>query len=156
MPKNLISSHLYKILFLFFVLFFTSRYLSIHYLSIIIIIITYLISNILKLKLDRNVSLKHLGSYLLFLFKEIFTSTIHVSYIIWSRNYKISPKFEWIETENKTDLGITIFANSISLTPGTVTVDINDNKLLIHSLEESGIDGIKESKMDAKVKEIIL
>jgi multicomponent Na+:H+ antiporter subunit E len=153
---GLIKHHLYRIIFLFFVLFMMSGYASISYISIIIVVITYFISYKLNLGIGNHLSFPSLFKYLLFLLKEIFISTIRVSRIIWSKDLKISPKISSIATKNEADLGIVIFANSISLTPGTVTIDIDGQNLLIHALEEQSIDEIINSKMDEKIKNLFL
>ena len=44
-----------------------------------------------------------------------------------------------------------IFANSITLTPGTVSVDIEDDKIIVHALNAELAEGVLNGKMDAKV-----
>lgn len=50
----------------------------------------------------------------------------------------ISPALVKIKTTCKTDLAKVTFANSITMTPGTVTVEIDGDKLLVHGLYEAG------------------
>jgi multicomponent Na+:H+ antiporter subunit E len=45
-----------------------------------------------------------------------------------------APAVARVKTSAKTDLGLTVFANSITLTPGTVTVDVDNGVLLVHAL----------------------
>ena len=49
-----------------------------------------------------------------------------------------------MKTSQKTAVGTTIYANSITLTPGTITVEVNrhDNELLVHALTKAGADGL--------------
>jgi multisubunit Na+/H+ antiporter MnhE subunit len=151
-----LKSHLYKILFLCFALALFSKYITISYMSIVIISITYIISSNLNLRLDTDIAFYNLIKYIGYLLKEIFFSTINISKIIWSRNCAINPKFDYITTQNKTELGITIFANSITLTPGTLTILIDNQNLLIHALKEDSIAEIKNSEMDQKIKGIFI
>jgi multicomponent Na+:H+ antiporter subunit E len=49
----------------------------------------------------------------------------------------IEPALVKVRTECKSDIGRVTFANAITLTPGTVTVDVDGDKLLIHALYEN-------------------
>ena len=64
---------------------------------------------------------------------------------------KIKPGIVKINPELKTDLGVTMLANSITLTPGTLTVDIdeNDNNLYIHWINIKE-EAIKKSPVECK------
>ena len=46
----------------------------------------------------------------------------------------ISPTLVRVPVDRKTDMGAVMFANSITLTPGTVSVDIDDDAILVHAL----------------------
>ena len=48
----------------------------------------------------------------------------------------INPILINIKNNLKSDLGMVILANSITLTPGTVTIDINENEFLVHVISE--------------------
>ena len=67
---------------------------------------------------------------------------------------KLSPKLFVVRNPAKTDLGKVIFANSITLTPGTVSVDLREDEILVHGLTEelSDIEGIND--MGARVAKI--
>lgn len=67
---------------------------------------------------------------------EIFKSAWAVSKIILSPRMGISQQFIAVESPLKTDMGHVIFANSITLTPGTVTVEAAPGKFLVHSLTD--------------------
>ena len=49
-----------------------------------------------------------------------------------------------------------IYANSITLTPGTITLDLRDGTLLVHALTDDTADGLKSGEMDAKVHRLEL
>ncbi|WP_076410438.1 Na+/H+ antiporter subunit E [Shewanella sp. UCD-KL12] len=100
-----------------------------------------------------HLSLK-LPSYLLWLTKEIIVSNISVVKHIWLGNTSISPTLVTIDTSQKTDLGKVIYANSITLTPGTVAVDIVDDRMTIHALIKENIDTLKAGEMDRRVTEL--
>ncbi len=81
--------------------------------------------------------------YYIWLIKEIFVSTIGVMKIIWCKNLNLQPVFEWIDSEQKNDTSLVIYSNSITLTPGTVTLDVSNGMLLIHALKQSSINNLK-------------
>lgn len=88
--------------------------------------------------------------YWLWLLKEMVKSGIGVTKIVWARNLSISPSAQWIPTRQSCDLGRTIYANSITLTPGTVCVDITAKKVLVHALETASIHELEDGEMDRR------
>jgi multicomponent Na+:H+ antiporter subunit E len=96
-------------------------------------------------------------SYLPWLITEIIKSSISVIKILIRKDMNIQPVFEWIDSEQKNDLGTVVYANSITLTPGTVTLDVQNNLLLVHALEQNSIDNLKHSptSMAKRINKII-
>lgn len=67
----------------------------------------------------------------------------------------ISPTMVRIKATQKTDLGIVIFANSITLTPGTISIDVDEEGyILVHALSRDGTEGLEGGEMDRRVTEI--
>ena len=89
--------------------------------------------------------------YILWLTKEIAKSSFNVTKLIWSRDLRISPVMDWVKTKQTTDIGKTIYANSITLTPGTIAVYVEDKRLLVHSLEEAGLKDLENGEMDGRI-----
>lgn len=58
---------------------------------------------------------------------------------------KLSPKLFLVPNPPRTNLGKVIFGNSITLTPGTVTIDLRDEEILVHALtdELADVSGIR-------------
>ncbi len=73
-------------------------------------------------------------SYFVWLGKEIYKANIAVVKAVMSPEMNISPAMVRVPVNRKTDIGATMFANSITLTPGTVSVEINDESILVHAL----------------------
>ena len=75
---------------------------------------------------------KYLGRLIL----DIFTANLQVALWITQPNHKLKPVFINYELEVKSPLGISVLANTISLTPGTVSCDVSPDQrfLLIHCL----------------------
>lgn len=83
-----------------------------------------------------HLSLK-LPGYFLYLFKEIVKANIDVvTRILRWRSTSISPQIIEIQQPQKSDLGAVIYANSITLTPGTVTVKLSGDSLTVHALSK--------------------
>lgn len=89
--------------------------------------------------------------YLAWLIKEIFSSTFSVVKLVWQPKLKLKPAFAWIPTAQHSNINKTIYANSITLTPGTVTVTIRGNQLGVHALEASSLQDLREGGMDRKI-----
>ncbi len=95
-----------------------------------------------------------LPAYFAWLIKEIFVSNLLVVKHIWLGNKSISPVFMTITASQKTELGKVIYANSISLTPGTVTVNIEGDKFLVHALLTQSIKDLESGDMDRRVTQL--
>ena len=69
-----------------------------------------------------------------------------------SENSESSPEISWISTSMKDDMSLTIFGNSITLTPGTVTVAIRKEGMIqVHALTREGMRGVRNGVMAGKV-----
>jgi multicomponent Na+:H+ antiporter subunit E len=125
----------------------------------ITIILTCIISFLVSIKIITisNSGLKIIKSckYFMWLIREIFWSSINVATIAWQPSMEFKPTYKWIESKQKKDLGLVLYANSITLTPGTITIESNENNLLIHALDNSSIQDLQTGIMDKKVLEIV-
>ena len=92
--------------------------------------------------------------YWLWLFKEMIKSGLRVTQLVWSPTMKINPDFAWVPSTQNCDLGRAIYANSITLTPGTVCVRVLENKMFIHALEKDSIAELKDGNMDRRVTKL--
>lgn len=95
-------------------------------------------------------SRKILGYYL-WLIKEVIKANITVVKHIWLGEKSISPTLKTIKISQKTDMGKVIYANSITLTPGTVAIDLVDNKITVHALLSKDIESLEIGEMDRRV-----
>ncbi len=67
-------------------------------------------------------------------------ANLKVAYIVLHPKLPISPGMVQFKTRLKTDLAKVIFANAITLTPGTLTVDIEDDLFTVHGLTDSDLE----------------
>lgn len=89
--------------------------------------------------------------YLGWLVKEIVLSNLHIARVILSRDLPIRPKLVEVTTTQQTDLGHVIHANSITITPGTVSLDVRDGVILVHALTQDTAEGVQSGNMDSWV-----
>lgn len=82
---------------------------------------------------------------------EIVTSALRVSRLIVDPALPISPTLVRIRGSQKSALGINIYANSITLTPGTISVDVSGHDIVVHAIEKAGADSLEEGEMDRRV-----
>ena len=92
-----------------------------------------------------------LATYWPWLLLEIAKSNVDVAKIILSGKMNIDPVMIRLKAGQVTEMGQVIYGNSITLTPGTITVDIDDGELLVHALTQSGADGLAEGEMDRRI-----
>lgn len=81
--------------------------------------------------------LGHIAAYACYLVGEVFKSAWAVIKLIWSPKLLAEPKLFSFHTQLRTEPGKVVLANSITMTPGTITVDVRKDKLLIHCLDAS-------------------
>lgn len=122
--------------------------------------ISVALSAYLAIRIERVYSLKSVTQifirvpmYTLWLSWEVVKTTLDVVKSIWMpKRYPISPTMSEVPMTQTTRLGKTIYANSITLTPGTVSVRLEPNgKLLVHALTADSMDDLKAGGMDARV-----
>jgi multicomponent Na+:H+ antiporter subunit E len=83
---------------------------------------------------------------------EIVISNLHVLRAILSpRATGIQPHFLRVRVRQTSDLGKVILANSITLTPGTVSVALNGDELLVHALTRASGQAVRDGQLDLLV-----
>lgn len=88
--------------------------------------------------------------YWVWLLKEIAKSAWDVSKIILNPALPISPTLVRFKPSQKTDVGLVLHANSITLTPGTITIEAAPDEFLVHALTRRGAEGAVGSDMDRR------
>lgn len=91
-----------------------------------------------------------LFSYWPWLIKEIVRSGLDVSWRVLHPALPISPVMVEFSPSQTSDVGRVIHANSITLTPGTITVLIDQGRFLVHALSAQAGDGLAGSEMDRR------
>ena len=85
--------------------------------------------------------LLRLPAYWWWLLGEVIKSSLEVARLVLSPSLPISPTMVKLRTTEASDVGKVILGNSITLSPGTVTIDVHEDRLLVHCLtRESALD----------------
>ncbi len=95
--------------------------------------------------------------YWIWLYKEILLSSILVSKIILRKPMSVSPIYFKIKSNQKTAMGFNIYANSITMTPGTISVITNSNEkeIHIHAISGDTKSSLESGVMDQKIKKLM-
>lgn len=91
------------------------------------------------------------SKYMVWLMIEIARANWAVTKTILSRKMNIRQHMFTVPYSQKTDLAQVIFANSITLTPGTITVETEDGHFLVHAVSYSDDDPAAIADMDARI-----
>lgn len=93
-------------------------------------------------------------AYYPWLIKETVLAAWDVSKRILNPHLPISPALVEFVPLQKTDVGLVIHANSITLTPGTISVEAEHGRFLVHALTEEGARSLAGSEMDRRCAEL--
>jgi multicomponent Na+:H+ antiporter subunit E len=87
------------------------------------------------------------------LLKEVFLSNVDVARraLTPGRKTRVSPRLFDVETSQKSDLGRVLYANSITLTPGTVSIRVYGSRITVHAIAEDVAEDLEKGAMDRKV-----
>jgi multicomponent Na+:H+ antiporter subunit E len=97
-----------------------------------------------------HLSWRALG-YWPWLMREIVKSAWGVARIIVDPRLPISPQLVRAKPSQKTAVGVVTYANSITLTPGTISVDVRPGEILVHALTREGAAELMAGEMDRRV-----
>lgn len=90
-------------------------------------------------------------SYWPWLAWEIIKSAWSVSKIILHPRLPISPTLVRFRPSQRSAVGLVTHANSITLTPGTITVEASPGEFLVHGLTKAGAEAAVDSEMDRRL-----
>lgn len=85
---------------------------------------------------------------------QIFVSNLRIAWLVLNFGKKIEPSFVRACPEMTDPRALTLLGCSITLTPGTLTVDIDENEMLIHALDAASADDIRAGTMTRRVSDV--
>ena len=97
---------------------------------------------------------RRLIGYWLWLAKEVVKSSLDVARIVLSPSLPISPEVVTVKVSCKHPVDQAILANSITLTPGTLALDVYNDEIIVHALTTEGADELRRGEMDRRVSEL--
>ena len=92
--------------------------------------------------------------YVFVLVKEILVANLNVCHLILSEEEEIDPALVQFRADMETPAGRAFYANAITLTPGTITVSLEDATYVVHCLDESMAAGLADAKLEQMLHEL--
>ena len=89
--------------------------------------------------------------YFIWLIGRILRSGFHLAYLILHPALPINPTLIRYRTELQEDAGIVLLANSITLTPGTITVEVNSQELVVHAMDDNSAQDVTSHRLERQV-----
>lgn len=106
--------------------------------------------------LPRSFTVRWVKALLYFpwLFVRIFLSGLHLSYLILHPRLPISPRLFPHRVRLGNEQAVMLMGNSITLTPGTVTVEADEEELLVHAMDDKSAEDVATGRLERKVTAI--
>lgn len=95
-------------------------------------------------------------AYFPWLLWQIVLANLDVAYRVWQPRLNISPRMVRIPYSTKTPVATVVYANSITLTPGTVTVSVDEQKgeMLVHALTDKSAASLLSGTMQDRIHKL--
>jgi len=90
--------------------------------------------------------------YIAWLAKEIIVSSVTVARIALSPKLKLRPAVASVDAQGMKEVEKVNYANSITLTPGTLTLNVDDDSLLVHTVREDMLESLHSGEMANRIK----
>ncbi len=136
--------------------YFKAQFLII---GVICVALVAVLSNRMRVVEHRDQSLyfsflRILG-YWSWLLWQIVLSNIDVTRRVWSRELNIKPALRQISASPDTEMGRVIYANSITLTPGTTAINFTpEDYILVHALHEDSLAELEAGEMASRIRDV--
>lgn len=85
---------------------------------------------------------------------QVFLANLHVARRILDPKLPIDPSVIRVKPGQQRDLGRVIYANSITLTPGTVSIEIDEHEITVHALTKETAADLESGEMDRQVSRL--
>lgn len=89
--------------------------------------------------------------YTFWLLGQIVLSSLEVAKLVWGNSKNLSPAIAKLPVKDIPNKSRVLYANSITLTPGTLSVDIDEQHVTVHALNERSIKSLQTGEMARKV-----
>ena len=92
--------------------------------------------------------------YLPWLFYKIVQSSLQLTKLILHPALPIAPQLISVETKLRHHAAVVLLGNSITLTPGTITAEVDRNKLIVHAMDKALAEDITSKQIESKIADI--
>lgn len=89
--------------------------------------------------------------YMPWLFLRIVQSSLHLTKLILNPALPIDPKLITYKSQLKHQAAMVILGNSVTLTPGTITVEVNGTHLIVHAIDANSAEDLTSGRMEHKI-----
>ncbi len=146
------------VLLLVFWIVFSGKFDAFHLpLGILSCLIVALVSHdLLFQNVGTDNKLRIAGRFLLYLpwlIYQVILANLHVARLVISPR-GMRPQIVSVKTKLKSDIALVTFANSITLTPGTITMDIIDGEFFVHAISQKVADDLLSGDMENRVARV--
>jgi len=127
--------------------------------AICCVLVAYLFHDLLFANVrvgDMRVVAARFIAYIPWLIQQILLANIHVVSLVVRRRMPIDPRVVKFKTKLETDISCVTLANSITLTPGTITMDIKDGVFYVHAVSQKVADELNAGDMEDRVAHIFM
>lgn len=90
--------------------------------------------------------------YIVWLLKQVLTSSLEVVRLVWGSPKNVKPALAKVPVDKIPEDKRVLYTNSITLTPGTLSVDLDDKHVTVHALREASINAPKSGGISCRIK----
>ncbi len=92
--------------------------------------------------------------YLLWLFSRIVRSGLHMTALILHPALPIAPRIIHYRTDLRQQAAVVLLGNSITLTPGTITAEVNDRELVVHAIDDEAARDLTSQLIEDRLNQL--
>ncbi|MDJ0698726.1 MAG: Na+/H+ antiporter subunit E [Woeseiaceae bacterium] len=86
--------------------------------------------------------------------REIVKSSLEVAGVVLRRKVDVQPRIVTLDATGLDPVDQALLGNSITLTPGTLTLDVHEGRLLVHAMTAEGAAALQQGEMQRRVTEL--
>ena len=123
------------------------------------VLVSYLSHDLLSANVrigDIRIMVKRFFSAAPWFLGQIFSANLHVAYLALSPRMPVDPQMIRFKTKLESDISWVAMANSITLTPGTITVDIREGEFIVHALDKKVAYDLNTGEMEDKIAHVFM
>ncbi|MEA3334157.1 MAG: Na(+)/H(+) antiporter subunit B [Pseudomonadota bacterium] len=105
---------------------------------------------------DSHLIMPRLLTYIPWHLYQITISNIYLAKLVFSPISRLNPQIIPCKTKLTNGLALVTYANSITLTPGTITIDLNDNTFYVHAIDSKVADDLLTGEMEDRIEKVFL